>query len=245
LLETCQEIFDGLDQFEMAVSDLKGLKQGKLRLAVITTAKYFIPRILGAFCQQYPGIDVSLKVTNHQQIQHRMQDNKDDLYIISQPPEGLDLDSRPFLDNPLVVIARRDHPLAALPFVPLERLNNEFFIMREQGSGTRQAVQNLFNRQNVQVQVRLELGSNEAIKQAIAGGMGISVLSQHTLTSESYQSELVVLNVEHFPIKRRWYVATLAGKQLSIIAQTFLDYLLAESQTIAVHKNQLSVAVSS
>lgn len=245
LLGTCQDIFQRLDNFEMKVADFKGTKQGNLRIAVITTAKYFIPRILGAFCQQYPGIDVSLKVTNHQQIQHRMQDNKDDLYIVSQPPEGLDLDSRPFLDNPLVVIARRDHPLAKLPFVPIELLNNEFFIMREQGSGTRQAVQSLFHRQNVQVQVRLELGSNEAIKQAIAGGMGISVLSQHTLTSESYQSELVVLNVEHFPIKRRWYVATLAGKQLSIIAQTFLDYLLAESQTVAVHPHQSAVAVSS
>lgn len=229
LLATCQDIFQKLDNFEMKVADLKGTKQGSLRLAVITTAKYFIPRILGSFCQQYPGIDVSLNVTNHQQIQRRMHDNEDDLYVISQPLDGLDLDCRPFLDNPLVVVARKEHPLSALPFVPIVKLNNEPFIMREQGSGTRQAVETLLISNGVSVQVRLELGSNEAIKQAIAGGMGISVLSEHTLISEGINSELTILNVEHFPIKRRWYVASLAGKQLSVIAQTFLDYLLEES----------------
>ncbi|MGL5035674.1 MAG: LysR substrate-binding domain-containing protein [Microcystaceae cyanobacterium] len=229
LLATCQDIFQRLDNFEMKVADLKGTKQGSLRLAVITTAKYFIPRILGSFCQQYPGIDVSLNVTNHQQIQRRMQDNEDDLYVISQPLDGLDLDCRPFLDNPLVVVARKNNQLAALPFVPIAKLNNEPFIMREKGSGTRQAVEMLLMSHGVSVQVRLELGSNEAIKQAIAGGMGISVLSEHTLISEGLNSELTILNVEHFPIKRRWYVASLAGKQLSVIAQTFLEYLLEES----------------
>jgi DNA-binding transcriptional LysR family regulator len=230
LLATCQDIFSRLDHFEMKVADFKGTKQGCLKLAVITTAKYFIPRILGSFCQQYQGIDVSLKVTNHEQIQGRMQENKDDLYIVSNPPEGLDLLSQPFLDNPLVVIARRNHPLVGLKNIPIERLNNEAFIMREKGSGTRQAVQTLFNEYDVKVHVRLELGSNEAIKQAIAGGMGLSVLSEHTLISEGKESELSILDVENFPIKRRWYVAHLGGKQLSVIAQTFLEYLLEESQ---------------
>ena len=232
LLSTCQEIFQCLDHFEMKVADLKGTKQGCLRLAVITTAKYFVPRILGAFCQQYPGIDVSLKVTNHQQIQRRMQDNEDDLYIVSQPPSELELSYQPFLDNPLVVIARRHHPLADQAQIPIHCLNNEAFIMREQGSGTRQAVQALFAEHEVKVRVRLELGSNEAIKQAIAGGMGISVLSEHTLVSEGPHSDLTILDVEHFPIKRRWYVAHLAGKQLSVIAQAFLDYLLVETKKI-------------
>lgn len=243
LLATCQDIFNRLDHFEMKVADFKGTKQGRLKLAVITTAKYFIPRILGSFCQEYPGIDVSLKVTNHEQIQHRMQDNKDDIYVISQPPEEIDLTFQPFLDNPLVVIARRDHPLAAIKQIPLEKLNNQAFIVREKGSGTRQAVQALLNQQNIQVHVRLELGSNEAIKQAIAGGMGISVLSEHTLIPEGNNSELVILNVEHFPIKRRWYVAHLAGKQLSVIAQTFLEYLLAESQKIPIHSSNFTKTI--
>ena len=239
LLATCQDIFNRLDHFEMKVADFKGTKQGKLKLAVITTAKYFIPRILGSFCQQYPGVDVSLKVTNHQQIQGRMQENKDDLYIVSNPPEELDLTSQSFLDNPLVVITRRDHPLVGIKQIPITRLNNEAFIMREKGSGTRQAVQTLFNQYDVKVHVRLELGSNEAIKQAIAGGMGLSVLSEHTLISEGKESELSILDVEHFPIKRRWYVAHLGGKQLSVIAQTFLDYLLEESRKITMPSSNL------
>ncbi|MEB3228394.1 MAG: LysR substrate-binding domain-containing protein [Synechocystis sp.] len=226
LLETCQAIFQCLDNFEMKVADIQGTKQGRLRLAVITTAKYFIPRLLGEFTQKYPGIDVSLKVTNHQQVRERMQNNRDDLYIVSEPPEEIDLVSQPFLDNPLVVIARQDHPLADQAHVPIKALNNQAFIMREPGSGTRQAVQSLLNKHQVEVRVRLELGSNEAIKQAIAGGMGISVLSQHTLVSEGAKSELTVLDIDEFPIKRRWYVASLGGKQLSVVAQTFLDYLL-------------------
>ena len=232
LLETCQEIFDGLDQFEMAVSDLKGLKQGKLRLAVITTAKYFVPRLLGPFCQRFPGIDISLKVTNHQQVQERMANNDDDLYIISTLPEQPDLKVYPFLENPLVVIGPKDHPLAGKPRSPIQVLDGEQFIMREPGSGTRHAVQGLLTEHNVGVKVRLELGSNEAIKQAIAGGLGISVLSLHTIISEGTRGEFAILDVDHFPIDRHWYVAHLAGKQLSVVSQTFLNYLLEESHTL-------------
>jgi LysR family transcriptional regulator, low CO2-responsive transcriptional regulator len=232
LLETCQEIFDGLDQFEMAVSDLKGLKQGQLRLAVITTAKYFVPRLLGPFCQRFPGIDISLKVTNHQQIQERMANNDDDLYIISTPPEQPDLKIYPFLENPLVVIGPQDHPLVGQPRSPIEVLEGQQFIMREPGSGTRYAVQKLLNEHNVNVKVRLELGSNEAIKQAIAGGLGISVLSLHTIISEGTRGEFAILDVDNFPIDRQWYVAHLAGKQLSVVSQAFLNYLLEESHAM-------------
>ncbi len=233
LLETSQEIFSRLEQFDMSVANLKGMKQGRLSLAVITTAKYFVPRLLGPFCERYPGIDVALQVTNHEVIQERMANNEDDLYIVSQPPEHLDLESHSFLENPLVVLARKNHPLATSTNIPIEKLDGETFIMREPGSGTRKAVQQLFDMHNIEVKVRLELGSNEAIKQAIAGGLGISVLSRHTLISEGIGGELTILDVEHFPIQRQWYVAYLAGKQLSIVAETFLDYLLKESRTIA------------
>jgi LysR family transcriptional regulator, low CO2-responsive transcriptional regulator len=235
LLATCQDIFARLNNFEMKVADLKGTKQGQLSLAVITTAKYFIPRLLGSFCQKYPGVDVSLQVTNHHQISRRMLENQDDLYIVSQPPEEIDLCSQPFLDNPLVVLAPINHPLVGQKNIPIQKLNDEPFIMREPGSGTRVAVQHLFAKQKVSVKVKLELGSNEAIKQAIAGGLGLSALSQHCLISEA-SNEIAVLDVQHFPIMRRWYATYLAGKQLSVIAQTFLDYLLVESQKHPVLK---------
>ncbi|WP_448572172.1 LysR substrate-binding domain-containing protein [Trichothermofontia sp.] len=230
LLTTCQSVFEELDNFEMKVADFKGTRQGRLRLAVVTTAKYFIPRILGAFCEQYPGIDISLQVTNHEQMVQRMINNEDDLYILSQPPTDLDLTSQAFLENPLVVVARADHPLAHAKDIPIACLNDEPFIMREVGSGTREAVQELFDRHGVTVKVRLELGSNEAIKHAIAGGLGMSVLSKHTLITEAAMThELTILDIQHFPIKRRWYVSHLAGKQLSVIAQAFMEYLLETS----------------
>lgn len=235
LLATCQEIFERLDNFEMTIADLKGTRQGRLKLGVITTAKYFIPRLLGSFCQQYPGIDIALEVTNHQKLEERMLNNEDDLYIVSQPTEDIDLCWEPFAENPIVVVARKDHPLAGMPNIPITRLNDEPFIMRETGSGTRQAVQRLFTEHQVSVRTRLELGSNEAIKQAIAGGLGISALSKHTLISDA--GELTILDIQEFPIPRHWYVSYLAGKQLSIIAEAFREYLLLNSEKMPLYES--------
>ena len=233
LYSTCQDIFDKLDQLEMRVADLNGMKQGHLKLAVITTAQYFVPRLLGPFCQQYPGLDVSLIVTNHEQAIERLANNKDDLYVMSQLPEHVDVKAHPFLDNPLVVMASKNHPLAKQKNIPIEQLAGEPFIMREPGSGTRKAVQALLDAHGVEVNVRLEIGNNEAIKQAIAGGLGISVLSCHTLTPEGNTGELTILDVNGFPIERQWYVVYSGNKQLSIVANTFLDYLKAESHSLA------------
>jgi len=241
LFTTCKEIFHQLEQLEMTVADLKGMKQGKLRLAVITTAKYFLPRLLGPFCQKYPGVDVSLIVTNHERVIDRLANNQDDLYVMSQLPSNLDIKAHPFLDNPLVVIAHRDHPLAGQKDIPLTRLCEETFIMREPGSGTRRAFQQLLDEHDLDVKVRLELGSNEAIKQAIAGGLGISVLSRHTLTPEGSNSELTTLDVQGFPIQRQWYAVHLAGKQLSVVAHTFFDYLQVAAPEL-VEKGTVTIA---
>lgn len=233
LYTACREIFDRLSQFEITIADLKGLKQGTLRLAVVTTAKYVIPRLLGPFCQRYPGIDVSITVTNHERLVENLIDNRDDLYILSQPPEDLDVAVHPFLENPLVVLASRNHPLANEKNIPLKRLAEEPFIMREPGSGTRKSIQKLFDEHAMQLKVKLDLGSNEAIKQAIAGGLGISVLSLHTLALEGTDSPLAILDVEGFPIQRYWYIIHPAGKQLSVIAQAFFDYLMNEGKAVA------------
>ncbi|MBD2430729.1 MULTISPECIES: LysR family transcriptional regulator [Fischerella] len=230
LYATCRQIFETIAQFEMKVADLKGLKQGQLRLAVITTAKYFIPRLLGPFCQLYPGIEISLQVTNHEGILERMTNNMDDLYIMSQVPEHLDVSYQQFLENPLVVLAPINHPLSKEKNIPIQRLADEPFIMREPGSGTRRAVQQLFDQHGVTVKVKLELGSNEAIKHAIAGGLGISVLSRHTLLPDT--GDLTILDVENFPIKRDWYMVYPSGKQLSIVARTYFEYLLDAAKQI-------------
>lgn len=231
LFATCQEIFQKLEQLEMTIADLKGMKQGKLRLATITTTKYFMPRLLGPFCQQYPGVDVSLIVTNHEQVIDRLANNQDDLYVMSQLPENIDVKAHPFLENPLVVVAPSNHPLTAEKNISLKRLAEEPFIMREPGSGTRRALQNMFDSEKLSVKVRLELGSNEAIKQAIAGGLGLSVLSRHTLLTDN--SDVTILDAAGFPIERYWYVVHLAGKQLSVVAQTFYEYLLEAAAKLA------------
>jgi DNA-binding transcriptional LysR family regulator len=239
LFATCQDIFERLDNFEMKMADLKGAKEGKLRLSAITTTKYFLPRILGLFCQKYPDIDVSLEVINHENVISRMGSNEDDLYILSHLPDNIELKTRAFLENPLVVVAKADHPLANQKNIPISSLNGEPFIMREFGSGTRNAVEKLFTENNINVKVKLELGSNEAIKEAIAGGLGMSVLSRHTLQGYLNNGELTILDVQYFPIERQWYVAHLNGKQLSVISQAFLGFLIEKSPIVTQNSHQI------
>lgn len=233
LLTVVHQIFDGLSRFEMIVSDMKGVKAGKLRIAVITTAKYFVPRLLGPFCERFPGIDISLKVTNRERLLQRLEDNADDLYILGQLPEHLDMQVEPFLENPMVVLASHNHPLAGQKNIPAERIAEEPFLMRESGSGTRLATEGFFKERGLPINFRMELGSNEAIKQAVAGGLGITVLSAHTLALEKSGDELAILDVEGFPIRRQWYVAYSSGKQLSVVARTFLEFLQKESKPMA------------
>ncbi len=233
LLDLCHNIFDGMARFEMMTSDMKGVKAGKLRIAVISTSKYFVPRLLGPFYKQYPGIDISLKVTNRENLLQRLSNNEDDLYILGQPPEHMDIQLEPFLENPLIVIAPRQHPLAGKKKIAPTRLAEEPFLMRESGSGTRLATERFFKDRNLAINIRMELGSNEAIKQAVAGGLGVAVLSAHTLALERNTDELAVLDVLDFPIRRQWYVAYPTGKQLSVVAQTFLNFLRTESQPMA------------
>ncbi len=220
-----REIFEQFTRFEMVTADMKGLKQGALRLGVITTAKYFIPRLLGSFCREYPGIEVSMKVSNRERIIERLMNNEDDLYILGQPPEEINAIAEPFLLNPLIVLAPADHPLARRKNISLQRLAEEPFLLREPGSGTRKATEQLFARHNLKIKMRMELGSNEAIKQAVLGGLGISVLSRHTLALDIPADQVVILDVVGFPIERHWYAAYPNGKQPSVVAKTFLDYL--------------------
>jgi DNA-binding transcriptional LysR family regulator len=231
LHRTCRGISEHLSNFEMIAADMKGLKTGKLRLAVVTTAKYFAPRLLGTFCQKYPGVDVSLIVSNRERVLDRLANNLDDLYILGLPPADADVVEEAFLENHLVVIAPANHPLANKKKIPLELLSSYPFLLREKGSGTRIATERLFDDAGYKINVRMELGSNEAIKQAVIGGLGISVLSRHTLELDTPSNQFVILDVQGFPIMRYWYFAYPAGKQLSIIAKTFIDHLRHSSQS--------------
>jgi len=224
LQQASRDILDTLGRFEMEVDDQKGLKTGQLRIAVVTTAKYFAPRLLGKFCQLYPGINVFLEVTNREHILERMSRNLDDLYLIGKPPESTELEFQPYLPNPMVVVAPANHRLANRKTIALSEIAPEYFILREQGSGTRIALETLFADAGYKIKVRMELGSNEAIKQGISGGLGISLLSQHTLTSGDL-NELAILDVEGFPVSWQWYVGHPRRKRLSVVAKTFIDFM--------------------
>lgn len=233
LLKVCHTMFEDLSRFEMLIADMQGVKTGKLRLGVITTAQYFIPRLLGLFCDKFPGIEISIRVINRERMLQHIVDNEDDLYILGQPSENMDVCVKPFLINPLVVVASSQHPLAHLAHVSATQLAQEPFLMREWGSGTRLATEAYFNERGLALNIRMELGSNEAIKQAIAGGLGIAVLSAHTLSLEKSGNELTVLQADDFPIMRQWHVAYSKGKQLSVVAEAFLAFLLQKSHSVA------------
>jgi DNA-binding transcriptional LysR family regulator len=232
LLKTSQSVFNNLSDFQMKVADIKGVKKGNLRLAGVTTAEYFAPRILGAFCKKYPGVTVALEVTNRQSILERLEKNLDDIYIVGQAPTGPNIHSIPFLENPLVILAPPTHPLAGQKNIPIAALAKENFIMREPGCGTYLSMDKLAHDQHFTFQSSMAMGSNEAIKQAVIGELGISLLSIYALSHEISTGELVVLNVEGFPIKDQWYLCYPEGKQLSIIAQLFFDYMLSEGRTL-------------
>lgn len=226
LLATWEGMARQWDSFEEELQAMRGLHSGVLRLAVVSTAKYFIPRVLGPFCARYPGIDVRLEVANRDQVVQRIADNLDDLYVMTRPPEGLDLECRPFLDNPLVPIAAASHPLARRKRLALADLAGERFIMREPGSGTRIAIEQYLADQQMVLNMRMELGSNEAIKQAVAGGLGLSILSRHTLhRNPAQEDDVVILPVAGFPLHTSWQLVYLRQKRLSRAAQAFLALL--------------------
>jgi DNA-binding transcriptional LysR family regulator len=227
LHKSCREIFATLSNLEMKMADLKGIRMGRLTLGVITTANCFAPEVLGEFCQRYQGIEVALNVFNRDQIIDRIKNNEDDLYIMGQAPveQTDDIEAFPFAPNPLVLLAPRDHPLVGQTNIPLSRIAEEPLILREPGSGIRDAMLRLFNQQDLSLKVRMELGSNEAIKHAIVAGLGLSVLSLHALALEGPDGPVALLDVEGFPIMRKWYIVHPKGKQLSLVAQAFLEFV--------------------
>lgn len=234
LYRAVRRIFDTLSDLDTRIAGLKGLRRGRLRLGVITTAAYFAPEILGGFCREYPGVDVSLTVTNRERIFARIQNNEDDIYILGRPPEKeLNLKAYPFAPNPLVVLAAPEHPLCRESNISLERLAEEPFISREAGSGIRDTIMKVFSARGLTPQVRMELGSNEAIKHAVLGGLGVAVLSLHALVLEGSDGPVAVLDVEGFPIVRKWYLAHPKEKELSLIASTFLEFAKGHGPVIS------------
>lgn len=225
-----QEILGRMVALGDSAAEREGVVKGPLRIAVITTAKYFIPHLLGAFILQHPEVKPILKVTNRSRVLERLKSNEDDLLIMGQVPAELDIEAYPFIDNELVVVASTCHPLTQCSSITLQQLSKERFLVREAGSGTRLAVDRLFAEQGLKIQPYMDLGSSEAIKQAVMAGLGISVLSRYNLRLELAGNHIAELDVQGFPLKRRWYAAHLKGKKLSLVPRTFLEFLLQQGK---------------
>jgi DNA-binding transcriptional LysR family regulator len=232
LVKTARAISGEWEAFEQHVDSVKGLTRGQLRVAVVSTAKYFIPRILGTFCAQYPQIDISLEILNRDGVVKRLEENLDDLYIMSQPPFNIDIDDEIFMPNPLLLVAAKDHPLAKKKAIDLTSLKNDQFIFREKGSGTRMAADAHFKKLKFKPHVRLELGSNEAIKQAVMGGLGVAILSKYSLGDKADQEDIAILKCQDFPIKSSWHIVSPKGKKLSPIATIFKKHLTQQAKDL-------------
>jgi len=236
---SAQSISQEWESFEQAIAEMKGLKTGTLRIAVVSTAKYFIPSLVGNFSSNYPDVDIALEVLNRDAVVARLEKNMDDMVIMTQPPEHLEIEDEVFLDNPLVCIAPKNHPFKDKE-ICLKDLENEYFVMREIGSGTRMSCDLFFKDKKVSPKIRLTLGSNEAIKQSVISNLGLSIVSIHSLTEYDLKEALCILKVKDFPIKSQWHIVTPKGKRLSPIAKIFHDQLLIKATKINTNANQIT-----
>jgi LysR family transcriptional regulator, low CO2-responsive transcriptional regulator len=224
LYRACSEIFETLESMERRLANLRGLKAGSLRVAVTSTGKYLAPRLLAAFVKRHPGLEVALHVGSWREIVDRLVRNTDDLYILGNPPGDAEVVVQRILPNPFFVYARADHPLAHATNVAFEQVAREPLLVREAGSGTRLLTDRVFAQHGLRPHVVMEVASDEGIKEAILAGAGISILSRHALGFEPSR-QLVMLDVEGFPIESHWHFAYPTRKRTSPVAQAFLDFV--------------------
>lgn len=225
LFDACKDIFSRMERLESALDDLRGEVAGPLKIGVVTTAKYILPHLLGGFLRRYPKVEPHLKVSNRARIIERFDENTDDIYILGYSVQDRDAEDRPFLDDELVVFSSPNHPLAGRKKIPLDALTTERFLFREHGSGIRKNLEDFLESHGVSITPYMELGSGEAIKQAVMADIGIGMLSSLSLRLELETKRLTVLDVIGLPIKRQWRVVYPRGKRLSLAAQKFIEYL--------------------
>jgi len=207
---------------------LQGLRGGMVVVGLVSTAKYFTPRLLSRFTERYPDIEVRLSVGNREVLIGLLENNEIDLAVMGRPPDRLDAVSEAAAENPHLLVAAHDHPLATAKSFDIHELRHETFLLREPGSGTRNVMEQVL-KQHLFVPARTSvMGSNETVKQAVMAGMGISLLSLHTLTLERRAGEVALLDVVGTPVKRNWHVVHMRSKKLSPAATRFRHFLLED-----------------
>jgi len=232
-LHSSQAVARELSNLEQTLADLQGLKGGTLTVSAASTASVFAARLMALFRDQHPDVQISLNVVNRETLLRHLSENTIDLALMGTPPEGLHLTAEPFMDNPLVIIAATNHPLAGTKDIPLSRLLDEPLVGREQGSGTRSALEKFLSDHGLPFKPAMEMNKNEAIKQAVEAGLGVGLVSLHTVQAELASGQLCVLDVQGFPLKRQWYLVQREGKRLSPAAQAFVWLVLKEAARVS------------
>ncbi len=214
------------------INSLKGVDGGHLRICIASTVNYFATRLLQRFCDKYNKVQISLDIINREELIRRLEANKPDMVLMDQPPENLDVEVTAFRENPLILIANPQHPMANEREISIKKLNQETFVLREPGSGTRSAMMRILEKHGVKPTHSIQLSSNESVKQNVEAGLGLALVSAHTVQLELEANRLVSLNVQHFPVVRQWYVCHRRGKQLTPTAKVFLDFVISEGRTL-------------
>ena len=234
MLRHAQTIMRHLATAREEMDELKGVDSGRLRIAVASTVNYFATRLLATFARLHPSVQITLDVTNRETLLQKLEDNQPDIVLMGKPPKDLDLDADAFMDNPLIMIARPDHPLSKHRSIALKELTEETFVVREPGSGTRIAMERFFDQKSFAPSATIEMTGNETIKQSVEAGLGLAIVSVHTVELELTLERLGRLDVRGMPIMRRWYVGHRRGKRLSPTAQAFRQFVLDEGTRQAV-----------
>jgi LysR family transcriptional regulator, low CO2-responsive transcriptional regulator len=215
-----------LKDLESSMAEHVGIKKGRNDLAIVSTAKYFVPMLLVQFSKLLPGIEVKLRIDNRENILGLLSRSEIDLVIMGRAPTTLDCEATPFATNPLGIVCAPDHPLARRKRLSIDALKDYEFVVREQGSGTRAAMERLFAQHDLPLKVVMEMPSNETIKQAVMAGMGLSFLSLRTVRHELAAGHLALVDISGMPIVGKWYVTHLRQKKLSPAAKSFKSFLI-------------------
>jgi DNA-binding transcriptional LysR family regulator len=220
-----------LKDAEDAAARLQRIETGKLTIGMVDTTTYFIPALLSQFLKEHEGIELVLNVGNRHVLVQWLNNSEVDIAIMGRPPSEMSTRSEPFAANPLVFVASPEHPLASESGLRAEDLRQQSFIVREQGSGTRTAMEAFFNQARFQPRFTMELQSNDAIKQAVKANLGLSFLSQHTIALELQTKQLCILDVNGTPTVRAWNVVHMLSKMLSPAAEAFRYFILEHAET--------------
>ncbi len=223
---TAQAIDERLRQMRDEIDAIKGLRAGSLRLGVISTAKYFAPRLMAAFMKELPKVEMLLSVGNRAETIANLKSHAVDMALMGRPPKDVSVTATPFGDHPLVIVAPPDHPLATVHGISKERIAQENFLVREHGSGTRFSLEIFFSDIPGRIDdLGLEMDSNETIKQAVMAGLGIAFISAHTIEAEVEAGRLIILDVVGLPILRQWYAVMRADRAMSPAMEAFHEFL--------------------